>query len=274
MNKKAKDTNFPTTRMEAFSDGVIAIIITLMILEVKPPHLDDIEDTELKTVILPMLPHIVAYSLSFLMLGIYWVNHHNFFHKIKHGDRKLLWMNLNLLFWMSLIPIPTVFLGSHWHMPIASVFYGIVLFMTSISFTYMGVYCNKNGLFTSEIPEKIRIRNMHRNRLSLGLYVLAMVMSYVTVYISFVLFVFVAAMYFMPKLGIVKKDEQLSGPQVVFEDLLKVEEKIEQVIEDKIHPHPGNTNKKEDENTRKQEDTDKNKPGDNSAKPVIKNPAP
>jgi uncharacterized membrane protein len=244
MNRKPKDTFFPTNRMEAFSDGVIAIIITLMILEVKPPHLSDIEDTELKTVIVPMLPHLVAYSLSFLMLGIYWVNHHNFFHKVKHGDRPLLWLNLNLLFWMSLIPLPTLFIGSHFHMPIASVFYGMILFATSISFTYMGIHADKNNLFTSAIPEAIRKRNMQRNKLSLGLYVVAMGAAYLSVYVSFAIFILVAAMYFMPKLGIINKDEDASIPQVIVEDLLKVEEKIENAIESKVqHHHEQNAEK-------------------------------
>jgi hypothetical protein len=142
---------------------------------------------------------------------------------------------------MSLIPIPTDFIGSHFHLPIASVFYGTVLFMTSVSFTYMGVYANKNSLFSSEIPEKVRIRNMHRNRLSLGLYVVAMALAYVSVYISFVIFFFVAAMYFMPKLGISNKQDELSIPQAIAEDLMKVEEKIEQVIEDNVLPHHEST---------------------------------
>lgn len=230
MTKKTKDSFFTTGRMEAFSDGVIAIIITLMILEVKSPELEGGEMKGIST----FTHHLVAYCMSFLMLGIYWVNHHNFFHKIKHGDRKLLWMNLNLLFWMSLIPLPTGFLGSYYDMPVASVFYGFILFMNSISFTLMGDYARKQKLFMEQIPHEVQMRNMRRNRLGLGLYVTAMAVSYVSVYISFAIFIFVAAMYFMPKLGIEKKEEELTVPELIADDLYKVEEKIEDMIEDKI----------------------------------------
>jgi uncharacterized membrane protein len=240
MIKKSKDAFFTTGRMEAFSDGVIAIIITLMILEVHAPTLD--ENGDFKD-IPTFLHHLVAYCMSFLMLGIYWVNHHNFFHKIKEGDRKLLWMNLNLLFWMSLIPLPTGFLGSYYTKPIASVFYGAVLFMTSISFTWMGAYASKIGLFGEQIPKDVQKRNMRRNRLGLGLYLAAMGLAYVNVFISFGIFIFIAAMYFMPKLGIVKKESDLSIPEIIADDLYKVEGKIEDAIVSKIH---GNKSKQAD----------------------------
>lgn len=226
MAKHIKDSTFPTGRMEAFSDGVIAIIITLMILEVKPPDManHEVGDTSV------FVHHLVAYTMSFIMLGIYWVNHHNFFHKVQNGDRKLLWMNLNLLFWMSIIPIPTGFLGSHYTEPIASVFYGFVLFMNSISFTLMGAYATKKGLFSGQIPMDIQKRNMRRNRLGLGLYVSAMILSYISVYISFAIFILVAAMYFMPRLGFEKSDSKSSIPEIIADDLYKVEGKIEEVI--------------------------------------------
>jgi uncharacterized membrane protein len=230
--KKPQDSVFTTGRMEAFSDGVIAIIITLMILEVHAPTLDDKGSF---TKISLFLHHVGAYTMSFVMLGIYWVNHHNFFHKIKEGDRKLLWMNLNLLFWMSLIPLPTGFLGNYYEKPIASVFYGAILFMTSISFTAMGAYASKNGLFSGQIPQDVQKRNMRRNRLGLGLYVAAMILAYISVYIAFGIFIFIAAMYFMPKLGIVnKKEADLTIPEMIAEDLYKVEGKIEKVISDTI----------------------------------------
>lgn len=227
MKEPKKDTYFPTQRMEALSDGVIAIIITLMILEVKAP---EVENDSLSN-ISDFIHHIVAFGMSFLMLGIYWVNHHNFFHKIKQGTPKLLWLNLNLLFWMSLIPIPTGFLGSHYELPIASIFYGVVLFMNSFSFTYMGQYAGKHGLFSEKIPVAIQQRNKKRNRLALGLYVLAMVLAFVSVYLSFAIFIFVAAMYFMPKLGMETKKETMNIPEVLAEDMMLVETKIEEAVE-------------------------------------------
>lgn len=202
---KPADSNFSSGRIEAFSDGVIAIIITLMILEIKLPDLHKVDNhSNLWLALKPMLPHLLAYLLSFIMLGIYWVNHHNFFHKIQYADRRLLWLNLNLLFWFSLIPIPTQLMGDLPTNPESCVIYGLVQFICSASFTYMGVYANKKELFTGKVPAEVRKRNMARNRLSLLLYLLAMGLSYVSVYISYAIFAYIAAMFFMPKLGIIQ----------------------------------------------------------------------
>lgn len=217
---KKSDTTFSTNRMEAFSDGVLAIIITLMILEIEIPEFEGhLSTNDLLEVIKPIIPQLIAYSLSFVMIGIYWVNHHNFFHKLNHGDRNLLWLNLNLLFWLSLVPLPTGFLGEHWYIPSASLFYAIVMFGCSVSFTWMGVYAQKvPGLFSEKIPDSIRKSNMRRNRISLGLYVASMFLAYVSVYISFVLFVVIAAMFFMPKLGMSDQYHQKEGDSKSFEN--------------------------------------------------------
>lgn len=238
LGAKTPDAGFPSSRIEAFSDGVIAIIITLMILEIKIPDLH--KETQTKSMwmaLKPMLAHVFAYLLSFVMLGIYWVNHHNFFHKIQYADRRLLWLNLNLLFWFSLIPIPTAIIGEMPLEPASSLLYGGVLFLSSSSFTYMGIYANKKGLFTGKIPEAIRKKNMRRNLFSLSLYVIAMLMAYVHVYISFAVFVFVAAMYFMPRLGIKIEDnaKEVAPVQPAIED---TKPKGEANI---TEPKPGNT---------------------------------
>ena len=100
--------------LESFSDGVIAIVITLMIFQIKIPAVADNASTnEIWSGWLNLLPSLVAYMLSFVMVGVLWVNHHQFFHQLKNIDRKLLWYNLHLLFWMCIIPIPTAFLGQH-----------------------------------------------------------------------------------------------------------------------------------------------------------------
>jgi uncharacterized membrane protein len=202
---KPADSNFSSARIEAFSDGVIAIIITLMILEIKIPdlHKNPI-GYNMWLALKPMVPNILAYLLSFVMLGIYWVNHHNFFHKIESADRRLLWLNLNLLFWFSLIPIPTAIMGEEPLRPESCLLYGAIQFLCSASFTYMGIYANKKELFTGKVPVEIRKKNMQRNRLSLFLYLLAMGLSYVSVFISYTIFAYIAAMFFMPKLGIIQ----------------------------------------------------------------------
>jgi len=116
------------TRLEAFSDGVIAIIITIMVLELKPPASNTLTDAA------NLIPAWLRYALSFVYVGIYWVNHHALFERVRRVDWAALWANLHLLFWMSLIPYVTAWAGAH---PMASApvaLYGLVLLMCSISF--------------------------------------------------------------------------------------------------------------------------------------------
>ncbi|MGZ6523146.1 MAG: TMEM175 family protein, partial [Bacteroidia bacterium] len=93
------------TRLEAFSDGVIAIIITIMVLELKIPHSTNWEDIK------PLFPTFISYVISFIMIGIYWGNHHHLLHTVNHVNSKMIWANLHLLFWLSLVPFATAWMG-------------------------------------------------------------------------------------------------------------------------------------------------------------------
>jgi uncharacterized membrane protein len=115
-------------RIEAFSDGVLAIIITIMVLELKVPH-----GTDLK-VLQPLLPSFLSYILSFIYVGIYWNNHHHMLHAAKHVSGRVLWANLNLLFWLSLFPFVTGWMGENHFEPLPSAIYGFVLLMAAISY--------------------------------------------------------------------------------------------------------------------------------------------
>lgn len=115
-------------RLEAFSDGVIAIIITIMVLELKVPHGASFADLG------PLLPVFLSYVLSFVNLGIYWNNHHHLFHACQHISGNVLWANLHLLFWLSLIPFVTAWMGENHFATIPVAIYGVVLLMSSISF--------------------------------------------------------------------------------------------------------------------------------------------
>src|SRR2546426_4781163 len=115
-------------RLEAFSDGVIAIIITIMVLEFKVPH--GVELAALK----PLLPVFLTYVLSFLYLGIYWNNHHHMFHATKHVSGGILWANLHLLFWLSLFPFATGWVGENHVAPTPTAVYGFVLLMAAIAY--------------------------------------------------------------------------------------------------------------------------------------------
>src|ERR1700733_14050268 len=117
-----------STRLEAFSDGVIAIIITIMVLELKVPHGETVD------ALVPLIPHFLSYVLSFTYVGIYWNNHHHMLHTCERVTGGILWANLHLLFWLSLFPITTAWLGDN-HLAVApSVLYGVVLLMAALAY--------------------------------------------------------------------------------------------------------------------------------------------
>ena len=118
-------------RLEAFSDGVIAIIITIMVLELKVPHGEDL------AALAPLIPVFLSYVLSFLYVGIYWNNHHHMLHTVKTVSGGVLWSNLHLLFWLSLFPFATGFMGENHFAPMPSALYGVVLFGAAISYTIL-----------------------------------------------------------------------------------------------------------------------------------------
>lgn len=187
----------PTSRIEAFSDGVIAIIITIMVFDLK---LQDIPtDKTVWRELLSLTPKFVSYAISFLMLAIMWVKHHQLFHQIKHTDRKLLWYSIHLLFWMSIIPFGTNFIGANHMLWQASFFYGIIFFMSALSFTILRNYVLNNNLLHNSINKQAHIKIRNKNRIALSIYLLAAIASTVSVYVSFLLFLIVPAMYFIPE---------------------------------------------------------------------------
>lgn len=128
-----------------------------------------------------------------------WVNHHQLFHQIKHTDRKLLWYSIHLLFWMSAVPFGTNFIGANPLLWQASFFYGIIFFMSALSFTILRNYVIKSNLLHDNINKQAHIKIRNKNRVALSIYLLASFVSVVSVYISFALFLVVPAMYFIPE---------------------------------------------------------------------------
>src|ERR1700709_553933 len=118
-----------TSRLEAFSDGVIAIIITIMVLELKVPHGTQLAD------ITPLVPVFLSYVLSFIYVGIYWNNHHHMLHIVRSVSGPILWANLHLLFWLSLVPFVTGLIGENHVSPVPVALYGFVLLMSAVAFT-------------------------------------------------------------------------------------------------------------------------------------------
>ena len=117
-----------TNRLEAFSDGVLAIVITIMVLEIKVPH-----DTA-PAALIPLIPVFLSYLLSFIYIGIYWNNHHHMLQAVRQVNGTILWANMHLLFWLSLIPFVTAWTGENFFAPVPVAFYGIVLLMSAIAY--------------------------------------------------------------------------------------------------------------------------------------------
>lgn len=181
-------------RIEAFSDGVIAIIITIMVLELHIPELEDnFNDQEVWAALLSLAPRLLSYLLSFVVVAILWLNHHALFDKIPHSTSKLVWYNVFLLFAMSLIPLPTAFLANYPTIYQAVIFYGFVMFLNALAFFLMRRYI--------EVEEKMIPYNrmlQRSNMLSVTLYFLSMPLAYLSVYLSFIVFIGIPVWYFLP----------------------------------------------------------------------------
>lgn len=177
-------------RLEAFSDGVIAIIITIMVLELHPPH----EVTP--NALLPLLPIFLSYVLSFIFLGIYWNNHHHLFQAVKHVNGNVLWANLLLLFCLSLVPFVTAWMGENNFAALPVAIYGAVLLLAAIAFTILArILISIHG--NDSVLGKAFENNLKGN-LSLLSYSAAIPLAFVHPLISCALYVFVAIMWFIP----------------------------------------------------------------------------
>ncbi len=175
-------------RLEALSDGVIAIIITIMVLELKPPHGTQVAD------LAGVLPGWLRYALSFVYVGIYWVNHHALLARVTKVDGAVLWANLHLLFWMSLIPYVTAWAGEH---PMASApvaLYGLVLLMCSISFMLLSW-----RLGTLGGVDHAHAWQSRKNRLSVALYASAVALALWYAPLGSALHVVLAALWLVPQ---------------------------------------------------------------------------
>lgn len=184
-------------RLEAFSDGVIAIIITIMVLELKVPH-----GTELAT-LQPLLPVFVSYVLSFVYVGIYWNNHHHLFHAVHRVDGGVMWANLFLLFWLSLFPFVTGWMGENHFANATVAVYGVVLFMAAVAYTILiRVLLRLHG---NESLLAAAIGNDFKGWISLAIYVAGIAVSFLDGMAAFALYGLVALIWFLPDRRIEKR---------------------------------------------------------------------
>lgn len=177
-------------RLETFSDGVIAIIITIMVLELRVPH-----DSS-PAALIPLVPVFLSYVLSFIFLGIYWSNHHHLLHAVQHVGGGVLWANLHLLFWLSLIPFVTAWMGENHFAPWTLVFYGIVLMFAAIAYfilvrTLLSIHGRDSALATA-------LGGDFKGKISIVICLAAIPLALVKWWLACALYVLVAIMWLIP----------------------------------------------------------------------------
>lgn len=183
-------------RLEAFSDGVLAIIITIMVLEIKVP-----EETSWKG-LYHLLPELTSYILSFAMVGVYWNNHHHLLHSLKKVTSKIMWSNLNLLFWLSLIPFGTKWMGTTHFDRVTVIFYAILLTVCGVSYNIIQIQiANSLKGEKTNLPAIIKNQNL-KVLISVTSNLLAIPAAFVNVKISVVLFGFASAIWIIPSKAI------------------------------------------------------------------------
>jgi len=185
------------SRLEAFSDGVLAIIITIMILEIKAPKDNSFESLK------PLIPVFLSYVLSFVYIGIYWNNHHHMFQVVKKVSGSILWSNLFLLFWLSLIPFTTSWIGSQNFAAVPMSVYGFILLMSAISYTIL-----QNNIIKLEGKESVLHRAVQKDKkgkISLACYISAVPLAFISPWISGLLYTTVALIWIIPDARIEKQ---------------------------------------------------------------------
>jgi uncharacterized membrane protein len=199
-----------TSRLEAFSDGVLAIIITIMVLEIRVPHGTGVASLR------PLVPVLMSYVLSFVNIGIYWNNHHHMLHVTERVEGGILWANLHLLFWLSLVPFVTAWMGENHFAPTPTAMYGVVLLMAAIAYwILLGAILKVQGrdsLLASAVGRDLK------GRISPLMYVVAIPLAFVRPWIAGALYVAVALMWLVPDRRIEHALARRDGTSAAVED--------------------------------------------------------
>jgi uncharacterized membrane protein len=197
-----------STRLEAFSDAVIAILMTIMVLELRIPHGTDLES------IRPLLPIFLTYVLSFIYLGIYWNNHHHMLQATKSVNGKVLWANMHLLFWLSLVPFVTGWMGENHFAPLPTAVYGVVLVCCAVAYTILQTTIVRHHHGENQLLA-LAIGNDLKGKISIVLYIVAIIGAFLHQSIAHALYVAVALMWLVPDRRIESKIESQSDGREV-----------------------------------------------------------
>jgi uncharacterized membrane protein len=177
-------------RLEAFSDGVIAIIITIMVLELKVPHGDQLSE------LAATLPVLLGYVLSFIYVGIYWNNHHHLFHVARHVNGAVMWGNLHLLFWLSIVPFVTAWMGEHYTSSWPVALYGVVLMMSGVAYFFLTraliLLHGRDSAIANALGSDFK------GKVSVVIYLVAIGLAFVETWLSLALYGVVALIWVVP----------------------------------------------------------------------------
>lgn len=190
-------------RLEAFSDGVLAIIITIMVLELKVPHGFKLED------LVPLIPKFLSYALSFLYVAIYWNNHHHMLHTAKYVTGGILWANMHLLFWLSLIPFTTAWMGENHFAPIPMALYGLILLMAAVAYFILQKQIIRNHGKESILAKAIG--KDYKGKASPILYSLAIASCWINAWIAGIIYILITIIWLIPdkRIEIIFNEEEV-----------------------------------------------------------------
>jgi uncharacterized membrane protein len=194
-----RNTTFGVNRIEAFSDGVLAIVITLLVLEIKSPELHIPTSTmEALHALLALAPKFASFLLSFLFIAVFWVNHHRFFLLVRRADWGLLWSNNLLLFLLCTIPFPTAFMGDHPNNPVAVALFAVLLLLAGLAFNSMWRQARRRRLIDESVREEIVDAAIRRGLVGPAAYICAALLAPVVLPVSWVIFLVVPVFYAWP----------------------------------------------------------------------------
>lgn len=191
---------FTKSRVETFSDGIFAIIVTLLVLEIKVPHIEEHNSiSQLASALWALAPKIIAWIISFFTVCVIWVNHHRIFEAIKYINQPFFWLNANLLLWTSFLPFPTALMGDYSHNSLAVSFFGIISFLMGVAFTLIRIYMWQHPEITKEMSEGelwIGVRNV----ILFGPtpYLIGILIAWIHPYLAFIFYAFVSIYYIFP----------------------------------------------------------------------------
>lgn len=196
MDKK----NLPSSsRLEMFSDGVFAIIMTLLILEIHVPDFSGLTGSILLSSLKPLIPKFISFTISFFSLAIFWVNHHHFFNHVKHITLKLLWLNIMLLFFLCIIPFTTAFIGDHPESGMVIAIYALNMFLASASFSIMGYYAYiRAGLYDTDLTRSQINKELLKGVAGSTIYLMILALAFILRPLSLLLLFLLPLIYVVP----------------------------------------------------------------------------